>query len=168
MFICKAKINKFENANKLKYNGIYNTLDTQILACGQRADKRYTTNSFAFFTRNNRVFREIGVNIDNSFRECEYFRKIQKENYGKYYIQGDSIFARLPTTIILRGMRYKTFVANFSGCIKNSDTIISWKLVPPYPVKFTKFVKEHNKTIIEPQILYFIENNSVDCVKEEN
>ncbi len=157
----------FTDTTRIRFDGIYNTLDTSILLSGKKASEHYTSNCLAVFTKNNQAIRIIGATVDNSFKECAFYKKIKKEQIGEYYVKGDSIYACIPTTFVLPGMRYRLYRAFFRGFIKNKDTIINWQMMPPYPVKLSKFVRERNTWLLEPQSLYFIKVEAVHCLEDK-
>ncbi|HRP91207.1 MAG TPA: hypothetical protein PKX92_14360 [Edaphocola sp.] len=80
---------------------------------------------------------------------------------GKYTIEGNVIFATdIPITLVAWGGRMKIYYANFEGIIKNSDTILNWHMIPPYP-KANKRLNDNFKFEITPKTLYFIESKEL-------
>jgi hypothetical protein len=69
------------------------------------------------------------------------------------------------------GDHRRAFSCNNKLCradfVKTRDTITEWKVIPPYPKDFTKFVKKINKHLFEPHTLYFVKTDAVKCLQME-
>ena len=154
------------DTNKIRFDGIYNVYDTSLLYSGEKANEAYVTINDVVFTKNGFVHRGSGVTTDSiHFTKESWLRSCLKFNYlwGNYITVGDSIYAYTQLEMFIRGGRLKPFYANFSGYIKNRDTILNWRMVRPYP----KVNPEWNQNFINdttPRMLYFIKNDAVKCL----
>jgi hypothetical protein len=155
---------EINDTSKIRFDGIYNPLDTSLMYNGEKYNEHYTVANIYFFNRAGLAYNIRGGWVDSSFMECESFKVTRPEKIGAFYIVKDSIFAAIPTTIVRRGMVYRNYIAYFKGRLKNRDTIVDWKIIPPYPVKKSELLKHQNKDLLEPRTLYFIKNDAVDCV----
>lgn len=152
---------------RIRFDGIYNTWDTSRLAgSGERMCDVYKSLNFSFFTPNKKAYSVKGATMDYSFEECKFYGTLNSKDFGEYKIIGDSIFASIPTVFILGGMRYKQLKnpAHFRGYIKNRDTILDWHIIPPYPLRMRKFIREQNAFLITPHVLYFMHNDGIKCL----
>ncbi len=170
LFICNlirfntvfGQIDKKNSAQKkIKHGGIYNTYDTTLLPCGVKRSILYKTDHFIVFLQKSRIYRNGLVSQSNIFFKDDYYKQnVDSNRLGKYKIKDDTIHAIIPTSFALRGMRMKYFDAYFQGYIKNADTILDWKMVPPYPKVNPKF-NDYFTYELTPKLLYFIKNNAV-------
>jgi hypothetical protein len=154
------------NTDKIRIDGMYNTLDTTLLSNGKRLSDHNTTIGFIVFKKDQSIFRDNGGNIDSLPFTCEYYKQYNRKARGQYEIKGDSVIAYLPATFIVWGMRFKTYNAWFKGYIRNRDTITGWHVVPPYPKKIGKWSLklENNQVIFTPHTIYFIKTDAVNCL----
>jgi hypothetical protein len=150
------------NTPNIRLDGFYNTFDTSFsVNCGKRAYERYTTKDIVVFLRDNQVFYNgrMGSYSMPDFQNG-YLQREGPKMIGTYRIKGDSLYATIPTQFLLHAQRYEYFSAHYVGFIKNEDTILSWKMVPPYPkikLKFNEFF--HVDTT--PKMLYFVKYDKV-------
>lgn len=161
---------------KIRFDGFYNVLDTIKItyncpAKGKTGNEIYTSISQVIFYNNN-IYMSPGGTVDNSPFMCEYYKSIIKwhkdhkeDLFGNYLIKKDSIYAYLAVTLKTWGMISKTLKCNYRGYIKNKDTIVDWKIIPPYPKGTSKFVLENNKDLFKPQTLYFVKTDAVKCLQ---
>lgn len=150
----------FSDTLKIRFDGFYNTYDTSLNNNGCNRNDVYTSDHLVIFTKEDRIFRMDGVSIDSIVFTEDYYRNLKPKNIGNYWINGDSIFALVPTALFVRGGRLKLFNAYFSGVIKNKDTLINWKMIPPYPDVKPKW-NQYFVSDTTPRMLYFIKTESV-------
>lgn len=100
--------------------------------------------------------------MDFSDLSIEYYTKFREfpKSVGSYSIIGRTITADVPIGLYVWGMRVKLFEAHFTGTLKNSDTILDWRMVPPYPKAPKKFNGDF-KDLIAPKMLYFMESKEL-------
>ena len=148
---------------KLRDDGMYNVYDTTKLHNGNKVNDEFTTSREVVFLKNGKIFKSGGYSIDSLIYKDEYWVRLSTEYinlWGNYRIINDSIYAYSPFSLSIGGGRFKPFYANFIGYVKNKDTILNWRMVPPYP----DVDPEINNYFINdttPQLLYFIKNNAI-------
>lgn len=150
----------------IRYDGMYNVYDTSILNSGYKANEKFTTINEVVFLKNGTIFRNGGNSIDSLIFGNDMWILIGtelKHSLGEYLIIGDSIYAYTPFQMSIGGGRFKPFNANFSGYIKNKDTILNWRMVPPYPDVDPK-LNNYFVNDTTPRTLYFIKNDAVKCL----
>lgn len=59
----------------------------------------------------------------------------------------------------------KFVAANYIGHIKNADTILNWKMVPPYPNVNIQW-NDYFKTDTAPKLMYFIKNDEIKKLQD--
>ena len=151
------------DTNRIRFNGIYNTYDTSLTHRGDRSNEISVTDVFIVFIKKNKIFRDGCCTIDSIAFQPEFYKRLDSAWIGTYMIKRDSIFAYIPTGLYKYGGMTRTLNANYSGYIKNRDTIIDWKMVPPFPDVNPKA----NGNFIyhtTPRMLYFIKNDAVRCL----
>lgn len=169
--------NQTLDTTKIKFNGYYNILDTVLIKDVRRGDygKRncdiYKTINLKVFGKTKNIFNSYRDTKDNSAFSCEFYKeeferyKLYNIDYEKFIIKNDSIYTySLQLITVGAGQRVPVY-CNYRGFVKNRDTIIDWKVIPPYPKDFTKFVIEKNKDLFEPKTLYFVKTDAVNCLK---
>lgn len=151
------------DSTKIRFDGYYSAYDS------------FSKNSFintnppcislyplVFIKKNRLFFLGTCVTYD-AFQRCDFYKKIKTNYIGNFVIKGDSIFAYTPTEFNVWGMRGKPYYTNYSGYLKNSDTIINWRMIPPYPNVDLRFNEcFYNDTI--PRKLSFIKTDAVKCL----
>ena len=155
------------DSTKLRYDGMYNVFDTSfVLLTGDISDKVYVTTREVVFLKSGKIHRNGGVNLDSLIFGNDMWILIGtelKHSLGEYLIIGDSIYAYTPSRMSLGGGRFKSFNANFSGYIKNKDTILNWRMIPPYP-DVDPTLNNYFVNDTTPRTLYFIKNDAVKCL----
>lgn len=164
------------NVSKIRFDGFYNTLDTVKItyncdAKGKTGNQIYTSINQVILYNNN-IYVSPGGTVDDSPFMCEHYKWVadwnkehKEEFFGSYTIKNDSIYAYLPVTIKTWGMISRKVKCNYRGYIKNKDTIVDWKIISPYPKGMSKFIRENNKDLFEPQTLYFVKTDAVKCLQ---
>lgn len=150
----------FSDTLKIRFDGFYNTYDTSLTFSGSNRNEIYTSDYFVVFTSKNHIYRSGGVTIDSIPFTQDYYRNLKPKNIGNYWISGDSLCALVPIALFVRGGRLKLFNAHFSGEIKNKDTIINWKMIPPYPDVKPKW-NQYFISDTTPRMLYFLKTEAV-------
>lgn len=92
--------------------------------------------------------------------QCEFFTHDAKKVTGHYKIVGDSIYADVTTRFRKNGYKNEYLQTHYSGYIKNRDTILGWKIVPPYPKVSVRFNNDYVKDTA-PKTLYFVKYERV-------
>ncbi len=167
------------DTTKIRFNGFYNTLDTTIINrqndiyFGKSRSEIYSSLYLVIFGRNKKIYIDGVGTFGNKPFTCDYYKRIRdwnklhKEEYlGNYTIKNDSIYAYVEVRTVTSARRIKLIYCNYRGYIKNKDTITDWKVVPPYPKKFTKFMfkQTYNQRLFTPQTLYFVKTDAVKCL----
>jgi hypothetical protein len=153
----------FSDTSKIRFDGFYNIYDTTLTHSGNKRNEEYVSDHLVVFTKEDRIFRSSGVSVDSIAFSADYYRNLKPTYFGDYSIRGDSVFAHTPIELFIRGGRLKPFSAYFSGYIKNKDTILNWKMVPPYPDVKPKW-NQYFINDTTPKMLYFIKANAVGCL----
>ena len=148
---------------KLRTDGLYSTYDTSSMPCGERRMEHYKIFSPIYVLNSSKAIYlyqlgDRGVEL-SSLAYFKNFKHIEN-NVGTLHTYQAVIKASLPIQLYVWGMRLKTFTAHFEGTIKNRDTILDWKMVPPYPKAPGKFNNDF-KDLLRPKLLYFIENKEL-------
>ena len=150
----------------LRFDGVYTTYDTtRSPVNGQRYCDRYFLDNFFSFYKNGMVMRSALVFFE-PYQAAKYL-----SNFMQYYNNEENgqlgVFSIInkDTIDIICYDRYRVdngyindFITHFKGIIKNADTIVNLKVVPPYPdVKPAhKLTRERNlKVINQPLMLVF-------------
>src|SRR5690606_5985067 len=128
--------------------------------------EHYVTYHSLVFLRNNRTFyfSRAGTRDNRPFKKDFYNNSMLKES-GTYKIIEDSIHATISTMFFAAGNRLIYLKANYIGYMKNRDTILGWKMIPPYPkikLRFNEFFPEDTTA----KMLYFIKNDAVGALEE--
>lgn len=150
-------------AMKLRTDGLYSTSDTSMLQAKTRRCDPYNIYSPIYILNDsNAVYLYGGGDRGTLLSSLSYFQSLKsfKKLAGVIQVNDVKIKARLPIELYVWGMRLKTFTAHFEGTIKNRDTILDWKMVPPYPKAPKKFNNDF-KELLKPKLLYFIESKEL-------
>ncbi|WP_300487744.1 hypothetical protein [Flavobacterium sp.] len=162
------------DTTKIRYDGYYNNISDSVFI---RGNFKYTfpknkTTELVVFNKNKFIYIDSGATIDETALSCEYYQKIEtwykthNEDYlGYFTIKNDSIYAYTITTIGIKNGAKTAVFCNHRGFIKNRDTITDWKVIPPYPKDFTKFVIEKNQWLFKSKTLYFVKTDAVKCLQ---
>ncbi len=162
------------DTTKIRYNGYYNKIvDTLYTFDGLKYSvPRKMANELVVFNKNKNIFIDANESTnDSSSFSCKYYQKIvtrlkkYNSNYLKYTIKNDSLYTYNGVLITVGAGQRVPVYCNFRGYVKNRDTITDWKVIPPYPKDFTKFVKKINKNLFEPHTLYFVKTDAVKCLQ---
>ena len=93
----------------------------------------------------------------------KWFHRLKLER--NYYIVDSFLHLCRPYVFTVRGGGQKHYIAHFQGEIKNRDTIINWRMVPPFPtIANSKNGQRYNngfKTELKPKLLYFIQSEEL-------
>ncbi len=161
------------DTTKIRFDGFYNLIeDTIIFRNGTKYYfPRSNTNNVRIFNKNKNLYFSSGKINEYSPLNCEFYQKENKRyneyniKYPKFTIKNDSIYTYHGILITVgAGQRIPVF-CNFRGFVKTRDTITDWKIIPPYPKDFTKFVKKNNEELFKPHTLIFIKTNAVKCLE---
>lgn len=162
------------DTTKIRYNGYYNKIvDSLYTFDGLKYSvPRKLANELIVFNKNKNIFIDANESTsDSSSFNCKYYKETHDRynrygiKYPKFTIKNDSIYTYHGILITVGAGQRVPVNCNFRGYIKNRDTIIDWKIIPPYPKDFTKFVKEINKDLFEPYTLYFVKTDAVKCLQ---
>ena len=163
------------DTTKVRYDGYYNNIvDTIFYSNGYKYNfpRSSITDRMVVFNKNKNIYIENGATIDSSSFTCKYYKdigiwyKTHNDDYlGLYTIKNDSLYAYDLTSIRIRAGGVADVYCNYRGYVKNQDTITDWKIIPPYPKDFTKFVIENNKNLLKPHSLYFVKTDAVKCLQ---
>lgn len=148
---------------KLRTDGLYSTYDTSRMPCGERRMEHYKIFSPIYILNDsNAVYLSGGGDMGTSLSSITYFQNLKsfQNIVGTFSIQEEKIKASLPVELYVWGMRLKKFIAHFEGTIKSRDTILDWKMVPPYPKAPKKFNNDF-KELLKPKLLYFMESKEL-------
>lgn len=167
LFIILAFSEDVPEDRNIRFDGFYNTYDTTMSPnCGKRAYELYASKDIVVFLQQNRVLYNgrMGSYSMPDFNDIS-FKREASQMIGTYHIKGDSIYAIIPTTYLLHAQRYEYFTAYYVGYLKNNDTVIGWKMVPPFP----KIKLKHNDFFhydTTPKMLYFIKYDKVSELQQ--
>ncbi len=162
------------DTTKIRYNGYYNKIvDTFVYSNGLRYDfPKSITNELIVFSKNKKIYiNDNTATRDSSSFNCKYYKeiytrlKLYNVDLPNFTVKNDSIYTFFDAIITVGGGQRVPVYCNYRGYVKNRDTIADWKVIPPYPKDFTKFVIEKNKDLFEPKTLYFVKTDAVKCLK---
>jgi hypothetical protein len=154
IFLIKNKaLTQITVTKQLRFDGMYN---------GQK----YAIGNFLVFLENDRVYLNSHRLWSDtpSFNE-DFFIDFTKFAIGSYTIKGDSIYATIPTSFYISGMRSKYLPAHYHGYIKSRDSIIGWRMVAPYPKFNHKLNREFDLDTI-PRNLHFVSYQRVKQLEQ--
>lgn len=149
-----------KDTSQVYFSGFYNTVND--------VDEKYFSLREVVFCKNGKIKIWNGASYNQEALTCDFYKKVSKNQFGSFAISQNVIDAYLPVVVIKRGMVYKTLNAHYQGYIKNRDTIINWKIVPPFPKEVGKWevMLENNKKLFSPQTLYFVKTDAVKCLQK--
>jgi hypothetical protein len=162
------------DTTKVRYNGYYNKIvDTIVYSNGYKYSfPKSVTNDLIVFNKNKNIYVDDATATKDSLSfNCKYYNeihnryKLYSNKFDTFTIRKDSIYTYFACLITVGAGQRVPINCNFRGFIKNKDTIIDWKIIPPYPKDFTKSVKERNKDLFEPHTLYFVKTDAVKCLQ---
>ena len=161
------------DTTKIRFNGYYHLIeDTVVYTNGYKyIFKSDKTSNLRIFNKNKYLYFNSGKINEYSPLTCEYYKKENNRykkyeiKYPKYTIKNDSLYTYHSILITVGAGQRVPVYCNFRGFVKNKDTIIDWKVIPPYPKDFTEFVIENNKHLFKSHTLYFIKTDAVKCLK---
>lgn len=160
-----AKLDK----SKLRFDGYYNPYDTTRgyignAPIGERiTDMYYLTNFFSFY-KNGLCLAKMGSYRDgaevNSL--CIYNRFTEEQNkgyseWGAYKITDDTLEILCYRHFSKRGDLLKSYLTHYRGILKGRDSIVDFKMMPPYPHVNAK-INDNFAYEIGPQVLIFKRN----------
>lgn len=127
-------------SGKLNFEGAYlNDTDTNYLA-----------REAIYFFKNGLLFYHPGLANEEWCRKYLY----QMPNWGTYEIMGDTINICVYYYYLQSHGTFRQ--TNFSGVIKNRDTILNWHIIEPYPKMPERFkFTEKYAFLRQPKNLYF-------------
>ncbi|MBP6456239.1 MAG: hypothetical protein KA275_05860 [Chitinophagaceae bacterium] len=147
----------------LRYDGIYNlyhiSKEDDSLSILNRS--KYFALSPMVFYKNNKVIKIFFSHYYKSELETYIpeFIKSGYYNYGNFKIKGYKLNIEMDYHHSINGMQERLFRTYFEGDIKNNDTIINFRMVPPYPSIFYKKVgqlcNENFEYELSPKMLVF-------------
>lgn len=161
-FSVKSDAQNTYTSSVLRKDGFYNTYDISIMPCGEKINQHYTIYAPLIIISNKNAVYQNGADKGNTLSTLDFYSNLNdfSEVVGGYSIKNNTITAHLPLVLFVRGMRTKIFQAHFRGTIKNRDTIINWRMIPPYPDAPKKFNNDF-KDLTAPKLLYFIESKEL-------
>ncbi len=162
----------------LNFSGFYNkdiqenALISEVIVS---QGKYFSENPFFFF-RNGLIFSLVGQASDSGGFSRGILKyppttKYGNRNWGTYDVNRDTINAMIFCQLSRNdnAQLYAYRECHFQGLIKDSVTIVDWKLIPPYPIYSERFDKGLIDDFINPSVLKFkkfpvkdsIDSNSV-------
>ncbi len=155
---------KSDTTSVLRTDGLYSLYDDDAKG---RLDtnkyKRFAVSRPLIFINENKAFwhNHIGYFDNQALHLSNYEMLPQFDIFiGDYVIRNDTIIAKLPVILNVGGGGLSTYEAYFEGVIQNSDTIIDWHIIPPYPKVNMKFNNDLH-FLKTPHILTFIESKEL-------
>ena len=149
-----------DTCNLIRYDGLYNAYDTSIFHSGERLNEILVTDGEVIFFKNGKVINFTSGIEDSAALDPKFYKRFSSKKLGKYTTKDDSIFVYAPISLFIWGMRLRLYYAHYSGYIKNRDTILNWKMIPPYPdvnLRLNDYLKEYTT----PKMLYFIKTDAI-------
>lgn len=145
----------------IRTDGLYSTYDTSSSRCGKAHDIYKVVHEIVFLNDSDIFYnsRMVSYSLPNYY--YRFYELSAALRIGKYKIVGDSVFANIPTQFYKRGNIIKYANANYSGYIKNRDTIVGWRIVPPYPDINMKFNDDVFPSDTTPKMIYFVKHDGV-------
>lgn len=154
------------DSSKIRFDGFYSAIDTTTLPNGNKRSEVYTSQNEVVFCLNKKQYISNGASVSNEALTCDFYRNISSELLGEFTIKGNEIYSYSPLYFVMYGSFSKIHYAHFKGYIKNRDTIVDWKIVPPYPKNIGNWEINHprNKFQFMPKTLYFVKTDAVKCL----
>jgi len=148
-------LNKKQNftSSKLKWGGMY--VDNRPGSGMYKNRCRYA------FYKNNLIFCGIGVSTDST-KEAENFLKygaMQTYIYwwGTFKLKEDTISAIIYWPFNRHNANlYANTSCHYKGILMNGDSIVDWKMIPPYPEYDKQFNADYITVEIKPKTFYFM------------
>lgn len=161
------------DTTKVRFDGYYTEIpDTIVYANGyQYKLKRHFAHGLSVLAKNKKIYSYEGILDNKEPLKCDFYEeernRIKKNGaeLDKFTIKNDSLYTTGYALVTIWGGRKYPIFCNFRGFVKNRDTITDWKIVPPYPKDFTKFVFTNNDHLLKPHTLYFVKTDAVKCLK---
>jgi len=132
---------------------------------GYYSSSKNAIENFIVFFESGKVFCKSHSQLADSPKFTEaYFVDFAPLPTGRYRVVNDTIYATIPTSFYVNGMRSKQLNAHYVGHI-NDTSIDSWRMVPPYPKINFKLNQEFSAdTTSKP--LYFVKYDKVIELKK--
>lgn len=146
--------NDLNESKGLRFDGYYNT-------CDDAGQANVSAHRILVFSSDGGIFRS-STTLPPPLLDSAYFAGLSTSLIGHYTIVGDSVFACIPTWFYKRGLREELKLAKFVGYLKNSNTLVSWHMIKPYPDVSTRYNELFYHT--RPQTLIFVKNHSVQAL----
>jgi hypothetical protein len=146
-----------------RFDGLYSLYDTTLLGgCHQRSYEHYEMYSPLIFLNNRNLLWANGGGSQNEvFLKIDSYKQVRfPEQEGVYRINKDTIWAKLPVTLVKRGSLMRSYMACFKGNFKNQDTILDWHMIPPYP-NANRRLNDDFQFLLSPHLLHFIESKEL-------
>lgn len=153
----------FKDSSSLRFDGLYTLYDTSMLECGVKNNQHYAIYSPLIFINPKQVIWQNGLGyFDNkALSLTNYIDYPNFEKFvGDYVFNNDTLLAKIPITLYGGGMRQKIYEAYFQGVVKNKDTILNWRMIPPYP-KANERLNGNFHFLKTPHMLHFIESKDL-------
>lgn len=150
---------------KVTLNGYYNTYDTNYIYKYDKNDTNTTVDILVFLNATNIFYNGHAVSSERPDFNWEFFKRNAKRRIGSYSILDDSLYVSVNTAFAGPSNMIRYFRANYSGYILNKDTIIGWKMIPPYPKVKLRF-NEHFYEDTIPKTLFFVPHKKVEQLQQ--
>ncbi len=166
----------FQGVEKIRTDGMYRSINDSIIDDSGKV-KLITPVRIAFSKKNgfyyetNGRFRNCYYNyddIDSLYTNfvsspCGAWSWDKKMNAKSIFtVHNDTVYAYCSKEYFIPGMIIKAYYVNYSGVIKNKDTILNFRMVPPYPEVNLKFNECFYIDTI-PRTLKFFKTDIVNC-----
>lgn len=145
----------------LRTDGVYSTYNTSVSKGNLEVKADYFTYNHLNVINSDNIIYSNGIgSYDNHFLKIKSYQN-RIPMLGSYKIISDTIHAfDIPISLMAWGGKLKIYHANFIGIIKNTDTIVQWRMISPYP-NANKRLNDNFKFELTPKLLYFIESKEL-------
>ena len=148
-------LNKKQNfiSSKLKWDGIYVNVNPRF--------SKFKYNDLYCFYKNNLILRSIGYAIDSNTEVNQFVKYGVMQTYGNwwgtYSFKGDTISAIIYWPFNRHNANlYANTSCHYKGILMNGDSIVDWKMIPPYPEYDKQFNADYITVEIKPKTFYFM------------
>ena len=127
-----------EAVSGVRFDGVYSFYDTSVNYCGTRIADQSEYASPIFFFANGLFIGYNGSTSDSKFLVQDVQNSVLTKRHhildvAAFEVRNDTIKATGSFVMSTSGNTIRHFIAHFRGILKSPDTIVNWRMVPPYP-----------------------------------
>lgn len=155
-----------EDTGKLRFDGLYSTYANEGL-CGPQHNLPFKALNYFVLLDNKKIYYNARGGACDSPDFLDYsFEHWACKMVGTYTVHNDTMYANIPVIFSHPCRAVKLATTHYKGYVKNADTVVGWRMVPPYP----KLKEKYKSYFVEdtiPKLMYFLKNNSIVTLENQ-